>query len=111
MVYDSSVEYKDAVIANAGTDSNAIACGFARAASLTMPAAWTAATLGVKVSTDGGTTYNTLYTSDGVAYEITAQANSEILLNVVEFLGITDFKLISSAAQGAERTIRVTLIP
>jgi hypothetical protein len=109
--YDSSVQYKTATIANGATTSDAVDCGQNRAARLSMPAAFTGTSLGVQVLASDGSTYQTLYDDSGVAYAITVAAGREVILNMIDFLGIQSFKLVSNAAEGAERAIGVVLIP
>lgn len=106
----SSIQTKSVVIANGAVLSSACECGFARLARISMPAAFTGTAMGVHVLSDDGVTYRVLYNSDGSAYGITCAAGREIIVNLVDFLGIQSFKLLSNAAEGAERTIGITLV-
>lgn len=96
-------------ISNGQTVSTAIDCYGARAARISMPAAFTGATLGVQVRAPDGT-YQTLYDKNGVAYSITCAAGRDIQLPLADFLGIDNFKLVSGAAEGGDRVISVWLV-
>lgn len=100
-----------ATIANGATTSDALDLGNARGVRISMPAAFTGVTLGITQLALDGVTYQTVYDSNGVAYTITVAASREIILNAVDFLGLTNIKLVSSAAEGAARTIGVFLQP
>lgn len=109
--YASSEQRVTLTIANGATLSDAVDCGLARAARIGMPAAFTGTSLGVNVLAADGVTYNTLYDKTGAAYAIVCAASREIILPLSDFLGVSNFKLVSNAAEGAARSITVTLVP
>lgn len=78
--------------------SGPIVLGDARAVRLSMPAAWTAADLYVQTSYDGVVAYKDLYNPDGTPYSFKAAAGTDILLPVVDFLGIGWMKLRAGPA-------------
>lgn len=106
----SDLNIKTCTIANGQTTSDAIDCQGARAARIQMPAAFTGVSLGVQVRSADGSSYQTLYDKNGVAYSITCANSRDILLPLVDFLGIDNFKLVSGAAEAGDRIITVWLV-
>lgn len=106
----TSLQLLTATIANGQTTSNAIDCGFPRAVRLSMPAAFTGVSLTLLALAADGVTYQSVYNQDGTQYTIVVAASREILLNLQDILSISNFKLVSSAAEGAERSIGVFLV-
>lgn len=96
-----------ATIANAATESDVIPIARCHNVSIWMPAAWTAATLGLLFSRDG-TNWKTLTDADG-AVALPAAADAVLVLPASTLIpnGARFMKLVSSAAQGADRTIIV----
>ena len=105
----------DAVIANGASLSGAVTMTGGRLARITMPAAWTAASLTFQASSDGAT-YGDLYDKDGVEYTVSAAASREIIIPLVDFLGVAYLKVRSGTSgtpvnQGAARTLKLVLVP
>jgi len=67
---------------------------------------WTAATVSLESSFDGGTTWYPVYLQDGTLLSFTVAADHLIILDNSRFLAFGGLvKLVSSVAQGADRTI------
>lgn len=97
-----------AVIANAGTNSTEVDIASDQNISIWMPAAWTAATLTVQVQREGSADWFTLCDVDGPIV-LTVAAAQVILLPASSLIpnGARKLRLVSSVAQGAERTLIV----
>lgn len=86
--------------------------GGPRMCAISMPAAWTAASLTFQVSYDNGVTYQNVYDSNGNEYTVSAAAGSYILLDPATFITLGKFKIRSGTAgspvnQAADRTLNV----
>lgn len=110
MAFDSSVQLLTATILNGQTVSNEVDVGQNRAVRLSMPAAFTGTALGVQTLAADGATYQPLYNPDGTAYTITVAAAREVLLQLSDILSVQKFKLVSNAAEGADRAIGVFVV-
>ena len=96
-------------IANGGSLSGAIDCKGPQPVGVAMPAAWTAATITLQMSPDGGTTWYEVYDTDGVLYNPAADAGRYIPLSPPVIAGATLIKVRSGTAaapvaQGAARS-------
>lgn len=84
-------------------------------ASITMPAAWTAASLLIEVSTNGGTSYYTAYAEAGTTLEIvTAASRSVVFQQPAKLMSLGLIRLRSvtpgtttPVVQAADRVITV----
>lgn len=100
-----------ATIANGQTVSNAVDLNERVLTAIIMPAAWTAADITFQASNIATGTFKPVKKGDGsvtpiIAYTIkTPAADDYITLDPDAFAGIRYLKVVSSAAQGAERVI------
>jgi len=93
--------------------SDPIDAGDLRAARVQIPSAWTTANLTFQTSIDG-VTYADLYDGNATEYTIQAAASREILLPMVDFLGVRYLKIRSGTsgtpvAQAAARKLLLGL--
>lgn len=70
-----------------------------------MPASWTAATVSFEASFDNETYHAVQSPTD--AYSVSAAAGQYIALQPEYFFGVKFLKIVSSAAQGADRIINI----
>jgi hypothetical protein len=112
------ITQKILTIANGASVSDALPCGNARAIAVVLPNPWTAADVGVEVSTDGGATWAPMFDNAGNEYAIKAAAAAArfVVLSLQDWLGVTYFRLASGPStarvnQGAQRQIVVVLAP
>lgn len=101
-------------IATSTTVSSAVLVKGLNVTSIQMPAAWTAANLTFQGSTDDGVTFGPIKAPDSTgtltATTLTSPAASDcISIPAGTFDGYTHIKLVSSAAQAADRAIRLGL--
>lgn len=80
-----------------------------------MPAAWTAASISLEGSCDGGTTYQPIFDADGDEFEIAAAAGRYIVIQPATLAGLDHIKVRSgisslAVAQAADRAIRLVMI-
>lgn len=83
---------------------------------LIIPAAWTAAFLGIKAASASGGTFVPVYNEVGTLVSITIAASTCILLNAADFASLQYIKLWSQTAgvdvnQGANRTLTLLTRP
>lgn len=103
-------------IANGASLSGAIDCSEGRPARIVIPSAWTTANLTFQTSYDG-TTYNDLYDAFGTEYTVTVGGASRgIILPLADFIGVRYLKVRSGTTgtpvtQGADRTLKLVLVP
>lgn len=104
-----------AAIASGAALSGDIHMGLGRAVMILMPAAWDAAALTFRVTTDG-ITYNNVYDSSGNEYTVQAAAGRAIVLSGLDFLGIGIVQIRSGTSgtpvnQSAARALTVRIVP
>lgn len=95
-------------IANAGTNSTPFDIAGAQNITLFMPTPWTAATLDIQIQREGDATWYTLGSVAG-PYVVTVAAGAAITLSTDVMIpnSARSMRLVSSVAQGGERTIGV----
>ena len=98
---------KTATISNGGTTSTAVYCADAAIFGVVIPSAFTGTSIGFTVSADG-TTFQTLYDNTGTIVALTVAASRSLDLPTA-LAGWHSFKIVSNGAEGAARTIVVTL--
>lgn len=98
------------VIPNGGTQSTAtpMLTGEDALVSIVMPTAWTAAYITFEASLDGQN-WRPMHKS-GVTMSYPAAANLWIKLDGRDFVGVPYLRLVSSAAQAAEREIELVFV-
>lgn len=96
-------------IASSGTTSSAIDLGEWLLAGIITPAALTGTAFTFTASDTEDGTYNTCYDSSGTAITVTAAASRHILLEPQTFAGGRWLKIVSGAAEAADRNITVVL--
>lgn len=96
-----------ATILNAATESDVVDCGLNRPCRLSIPAAFTGTAITFNVLASDGVTYQPLYNPGGTAYSITVAAGREVILPQADFAGVEIFKMVSNAAEAADRVIGV----
>lgn len=97
-----------AVIASAGTQSNAIAIADRAFGSVQFPAAMTGASVTLEGQIGESTTWGQLLDSTGTQLAITVSANN-IRRIPTEAFGCSRIRFVSASAEAAERTILVHL--
>lgn len=108
------VDSADAVIANGGTTSTAIPLRGERLliGAVDLPTL-TSCDLEIEGSLDGGTTYRNINDAAGQILKLTATTGGIIwatAADAAKVLGLTHIRFVSSAAQGAARTLRVSFL-
>jgi len=104
-----------AIIANGAAVSGEIDVRGRTFAAVHLPAAWTAAELGLKAATASGGTFGSVYDQDGALYSVEVAANRVVKLDATVLAGLRYIKLWSQdgsgsdANQGAARSIGVDL--
>lgn len=100
--------YGTVTISNGGTVSTEFEVAQNQNVSIWMPSAWSPATLTIQAQREGSTDWHTVSDTDGVI-TIQADAGRVILLPASTMLpnGARRLRLVSSAAQGAQRVIGV----
>jgi small ligand-binding sensory domain FIST len=95
-------------IANTGTISTEMDIAQEQNLSVWMPAAWTAATLTIQVQREGSTAWHTVCDQDNVVV-LPAAVDRVLLLPASSLLpnSARKLRLVSSVAQGADRTLVV----
>ncbi|MCP5362084.1 MAG: hypothetical protein H6908_05580 [Hyphomicrobiales bacterium] len=92
-------------IASGQTTSDAVDLRGTTLIAIQMPGSWTSADISFQASIDGSTFYD-VYDSQGVAVTYAAGASQLISVhNVAAMAGLRYLKLVSSAAQGADRSL------
>ena len=82
---------------------------------LVMPAAWTAASITLNVSSDGCLTFSNAFVQGGTEYTITSPAAGEyMILNPADLVGVNCLKVRSGTSgspvnQGAARTLYIVI--
>lgn len=110
--YASSIQIINAAIANGGTTSQEIDCGFTRAARLSLPAAFTGTSISFLVpSAADPTVYQPLYTSADVLVAITVTQGREYVLDWTVMRSMQKFKIVSNAAEAGDRLVGCILEP
>lgn len=99
-----------ATIANGGTTTAAIDLGGRKLSSITTPAAFTGTAIAVHASDTFDGTYAVITTEDG-AVSITVAAAGVYALDDELFKRYRFIKLVSNAAEGAARTLKLTTLP
>lgn len=107
---------KSVVIASGATSSDYILSGALTLVGIDCPTL-TAGSLGLSVSSDGGTTYRTLVTDStgngtAGAFLLLPAASTGAVYVAIDprwMLGVEMFKLVDSASQGADRTFTLHL--
>lgn len=89
-------------IANGDTDSEAFDCGGVTLKTIIMPSAFTGTEITFKISPDGVTYYD-YYNIDNVKASITCSAGRAYGLGAIDFYSIKFLKIISNAAEAADR--------
>lgn len=107
---------KTATIANGAALSGEIDLEGARVITVHMPAAWTAADLGIKASPTSGGTFNPLYDDEGTLVSASVDADQVITFDrfALPLAGVRYIKLWSQNAgadenQGGARSLTVEL--
>ncbi len=112
---NKTLTLKEVVIASGTSLSGAADIGTAELVGISMPAAWTAASITFAATIDNGANYLAVNDAAGNEVEVTAPvADKHILFSFAGIKGLNDIKLRSgtSAAgvnQGAERTVTLLL--
>ena len=96
-----------ATIASGGTVSTAVDLQGLTAVGIVIPSAWTTATVTVNVSLDDGATWATAADALGMVYTIQATAGVQHPIDPSDSVGWLRIRLVSSAAQAADRQIKV----
>lgn len=94
---------RNLIIANGGTKSVAIENPRMALVGVITPAAMTGTSFSFEVSPDGST-YYPVYLEDGTLYSVPAAAGRYFQLSPGNTCGFQWVKLVSNAAEGAERT-------
>lgn len=104
-------EIVTATIANGQTTSGALDFGTKRLYAIVFPAAMTSTAMTFQASPDGGT-YSAVYYDDGNAVSATIAASRYMILqNPSRWVGIRYLKLVGGSSEGAERSIKLILVP
>lgn len=101
----TNLEYTTATIANGATTSGAVDLKNKTLVGIEFPAALTGTSVSFTVARHGSTTFLPLYTSAGTRVSVTFTASSHIGLLASDFAGCEQVKIVSSASEGAERSI------
>lgn len=86
-----------------------------RVSAIYMPASWTDAKIGLKISVDGTTNLLDVYSTDGNPLTFSTSANRAIVFNPDLLMGVQLLQLVSESsaavaiAQAANRTIKLGL--
>lgn len=88
---------KTASIAAGGTISNAIYLAGNSLVAVSMPSAWTTASITFRASTDG-TTYQDVYNGYGTELSFTASKDRYIVLNQTDWIGVNYIQIRSGSA-------------
>ncbi len=96
-------------IANGQTTSDSVPIGDGVPVGLKMPAAFTGVSITFQGSVDEGATFSPLYDSSGAAVTVTVGTSRLIALEAVNLVACTHIKLVSSGAEGADRTLTLIM--
>lgn len=93
-------------VANAGTESNALALNSESLCAVITPAAFTGTSITFLASCDG-TNFAQVCMPDGNPLELTVTANKHYSLNPAHTVGIVALKVVCGTQQAAEREIKL----
>lgn len=108
--FSANLVYHNVTIASGSTTSSAIDLYGTTLVGIFMPSSWTTANLTLKASSDNST-FEDVYDSAGTLKTLTAAASHYIMLDPSNYAGIRHLKLVSTATQGADRTLTLAVRP
>lgn len=106
----SSIQVLLAAIANGASLSGEIDCGMNRVVRISMPAAFTGASISFQTPSAIDGTYQSIYKEDGTLYSVTVAASKDTALDTTKFIGVTKFKILSAGVEAADRVIGCVLV-
>jgi|WetSurMetagenome_2_1015567.scaffolds.fasta_scaffold219111_1 hypothetical protein len=106
--YQGILNTVSASIANGGTESSALNLKGFSLAGIFMPAAFTGTAISFKASTAIDGTFEPVYNSSG-AVSYTVAASRYVAIDPKDFQGIQFLKVVSGSAEGAARTLTLSL--
>jgi hypothetical protein len=107
MQYPERVMYQPVTITSGQTESAPVRLFGTTLVALSMPSAFTGASVTIKGSIDG-TTFNTIY-KDGADFAISVAANKIVVLQPADMAAVNWIRVTAASAQAADRTINLVL--
>ena len=101
----------NAIIANGQTTSGAVDLAGTSLVGIQMPATFSGATITFQVATSLGGTYQTMIDGSGTTVTRTVSQGKYVMLSPADFAGIQFLKIVSSASEGAQRTLELVCRP
>lgn len=100
-----------AVIANGGTTSGEIDLTSQLLCGIIVPAAFTGTSLSFTVADEPGSlSFLPLYKDDGTQRTLAVVQGRHYTVNPADFAGVRILKIVSNAAEGADRTLKLVTV-